>query len=98
MKRTFRLFLAAVVAAAGLAAAEPGRADNHSQGGDVVPLSKVVKSVKRQFNCKVLDADSHDYGGAVIYRVRCLNKQGQVLDVGVDAASGQVIDVQGGGQ
>ncbi len=47
--------------------------------------------------------DQRDYGTAVdilrhfhISRVRLLTKEGQVMDIGVDGQSGQIIDVQGG--
>jgi uncharacterized membrane protein YkoI len=52
--------------------------------------------VRKQYKGEVLDAQLLDLGGAWIYRVRVLTKDGQVLDIGVDGQSGQIIDVQGG--
>lgn len=93
----------ACFAAVFLLAAAPARADSDQdrareavQSGQVKPLNQILKAVRKQYKGEVLDAQLLDLGGTWIYRVRILTKDGQVLDVGVDGQSGQIIDVQGG--
>jgi uncharacterized membrane protein YkoI len=67
------------------------------QQGGCLPLKRVIKAVQRQFGGRVLDASLFDSGGGGVYRIRLLTADGQVVDVVADCASGQVVDVRGGG-
>lgn len=103
MRRRFLTLGLACFAAVFLLAAAPARADSDQdrareavQSGQVKPLNQILKAVRKQYKGEVLDAQLLDLGGTWIYRVRILTKDGQVLDVGVDGQSGQIIDVQGG--
>ena len=81
----------------------PTAADSHQNrnsfspegqgGGGCLPLKSVIRSVRQQFGGRVLDADR---GGGGVYLVRLLTSDGQVLDIAVDCASGQVLGVRGG--
>ncbi|MGE0118419.1 MAG: PepSY domain-containing protein [Dongiaceae bacterium] len=81
----------------------PTAADSHQNrnsfspegqgGGGCLPLKSVIRSVRQQFGGRVLDADR---GGGGVYLVRLLTGDGQVLDIAVDCASGQVLGVRGG--
>lgn len=73
----------------------PALADE-KQGG-CVPLKRVIKAVQRQYGGRVLAADLFDSGNGGVYRIRLLTSDGQVLDIAADCASGQILDVQGGG-
>jgi uncharacterized membrane protein YkoI len=103
MRRRFLTLGLACFAAVFLLAAAPARADSDQdrareavQSGQVKPLNQILKAVRKQYKGEVLDAQLLDLGGTWIYRVRILTRDGQVLDVGVDGQSGQIIDVQGG--
>lgn len=67
-----------------------------AQSDDLVPLKQVVKRIRREFDGRVLDAQRYDDGGGPVYQVRVLTKDGQVLDIVVDALTGQILGVQGG--
>ena len=102
MRRRFLSLGLACLAAAVLLAVAPAAADSDQdrareavQSGQVKPLNQILKAVRRQYKGEVLDAQLLDLGGAWIYRVRLLTKEGQVLDIGVDGQSGQIVDVQG---
>ncbi len=92
-----------LLGAAALACAPlPAAADNHNtrdsfvqeQGdGGCLPLKRIIRSVRQQFGGRVLDAGR---GGGGVYMVRLLTGDGQVLDIAVDCASGQVLGVRGG--
>jgi len=74
----------------------PALADNH-QGAGCLPLKRVIKAVRSQFGGRVLAADLFDSGGGGVYRIKLLTADGQVLNIDADCASGQILDVQGGG-
>ena len=73
------------------------RARTAVESGEVQPLKSILRSVRRQYDGQVLDADLSDRGGTWMYRVRVLTKDGRVLDIDIDGRSGQVVAVQGGG-
>jgi len=70
-------------------------AQNQSGSGPAVSLKDVRRIVRRQFGGEILDTQLYETGGGWIYRVRVLQKDGRVVDVGVDGNTGQIVDVQG---
>lgn len=76
---------------------EQDRARAAVQSGKVKPLGVILQSVRRRYKGQVLDAQLFETGNGWIYRVRMLTQDGRVLDIGVDARSGQILGVQGGG-
>jgi hypothetical protein len=81
----------------GIFAPEPAWDEAQNQGGTgpAVSLKEVRRIVRRQIDGQILDTQLYETGGGWIYRVRVLQKDGRVVDVGVDGDSGQIIDVQG---
>ena len=76
--------------------AEPAWDEAQNQGsGPAVSLKDVRKIVRRQIDGQILDTQLYETGGGWIYRVRVLQKDGRVVDVGVDGDTGQIVDVQG---
>jgi hypothetical protein len=75
---------------------EPAWDEAQNQGsGPAVSLKDVRKIVRRQIDGQILDTQLYETGGGWIYRVRVLQKDGRVVDVGVDGDTGQIVDVQG---
>jgi uncharacterized membrane protein YkoI len=70
-------------------------AQNQSGSGPALSLKDVRRIVRRQFGGEILDTQLYETGGGWIYRVRVLQKDGRVVDVGVDGNTGQIVDVQG---
>jgi len=71
------------------------QAQNQGGSGPAVSLKEVRKIVRRQIDGEILDTQLYETGGGWIYRVRVLQKDGRVVDVGVDGNTGQILDVQG---
>lgn len=71
--------------------AQGGQGD---EAGGCMPLKRVIRSVSRQYGGRVLDAGQ---SGGGVYWIRLLTNDGRVIDISADCASGQIIDVQGGG-
>ncbi|MEX2648582.1 MAG: PepSY domain-containing protein [Alphaproteobacteria bacterium] len=102
MPRLHRLALVSAIAGLLLAGtpawpdSEQDRAREAVESGQVRPLKAILKSVRRQYDGQILDAELFDRGGVWLYRIRVLTKDGRVIDLGVDGQTGQIIDVQGG--
>jgi len=76
-------------------------AGNHDDARDAVrsgrslPLGAIVNQVQRQQPGRLLDADLKDRGGRLVYRLRWMTPNGNVLNMIVDARSGRVLSVKG---
>ena len=99
-----RSLIAALLMAFLLAPSAPLHADSEQdrareavESGAVKPLKEILKAVRREYKGEVLDAQLLERGGGWLYRIKVLAQDGQVYDVGVDGASGRIVDVQGGG-
>jgi uncharacterized membrane protein YkoI len=94
-RRALLLALAALAAPpSARAQSEQDRAKAAVESGQVKPLKAILKSVRKRYEGEVLDAELHEIGGRWMYRVRVLTKDGQVVDVGVDGASGQIVGAE----
>lgn len=93
------LALAAVVAlsaapAPAFSGSEQEQAREAVQSGQARPLKEILRGLGGQVDGRVLDAELDDRGGRWIYRIKVLGRDGRVKILGVDALSGQVIDVR----
>ncbi len=99
---TIALVFAAAVAAASAPApafsgSEQEQARQAVQSGQARPLNDILRQLGGQVDGRVLDARLDDVGGRWIYRVKVLGRDGRVQILGVDALSGQVLDIREGG-
>ena|SRR5688572_663459 len=88
----------AVVLLAGLpaaspAAAQPGFPGRGMDQGGVLPFAVILNNIRRSFPGQLSDAQQL----GAIYRVKWLTPNGQVLNIDVDARTGQILGVDGGG-
>ena len=81
---------------------ETAHADNHRRArdavtaGEVLPLSAVLGIVRSQFSGRVMDVDLKQRGQSMVYQVKLLTPDGQLMRISVDARSGQIRSVKGG--
>ncbi|MCP4328976.1 MAG: hypothetical protein GY791_11130 [Alphaproteobacteria bacterium] len=99
---TFLVRIAMVVAvltalaAAAAAASDHDDARNAVQAGRALPLGAIVGQVGRSYPGRLLDADMRKgKGDSLVYVLRWLTPEGNVLNMTVDAASGRVLGVKG---
>src|SRR5262245_35220216 len=71
------------------------RAREALQAGEVLPLQEILGRVQRQVDGRVLNAwlERIGGGGAWIYRLKLLDRGGNIVGVIVDANSGQILQV-----
>ncbi len=74
------------------------RARSAVEAGELVPLKKILRGLGRGYQGRLLDADLEEVGnGRWLYRLKVLTPEGNVLRLIVDGASGELLDVRGGG-
>ena len=94
------LGLLAVVAAA---VTQPVQADDDHdrarravQAGHVLPLRTILDHAARDYPGEVIEAElDDDDGGRVIYELKLITDQGQVMKLYYDAQSGALLKVKG---
>ena len=70
------------------------RARDAFRSGDVLPLSRILSSVRRQYPGKLLDANLARQGGGYVYVIKLLDQDNRVRLIYVDAQTGGVISVR----
>ena len=85
--------LLAGLPAASPAAAQPGFPGRGMDQGGVLPFAVILNNIRRSFPGQLSDAQQL----GAIYRVKWLTPNGQVLNIDVDARTGQILGVDGGG-
>ena len=93
---TRRILLAALL---GLAVTAGLMADDDARkAGQLLPLQTVLARVDARFDGTVIDADlMQARKGRVVYEVRLLSRQGNVIRIQLDAATGAFLDIEGHG-
>ena len=98
MSKVLTLLAAALLA---LALAGPAAAGDHDRArdavrsGQVMPLGQIVGQVGARYPGRLLDADLDRRGDNLVYRLRWLTREGNVLNIAVDGRTGRVLNVQG---
>lgn len=70
------------------------RARDAYRSGDVLPLSRILSRVRRQFPGKLLDASLTRRGNAYVYVIKLLDSGNRVRLVQVDARSGRILSAR----
>ncbi len=98
-------FLAPFVLAFGLAqSANADTAHEHDHDAaheallraEVLPLAQVLAQVEAQFAARLIEVEFEQKAGQYIYDFELITVDGQIIEVEVDAATGQVLKVEGG--
>ncbi|WP_284617727.1 PepSY domain-containing protein [Aquabacterium humicola] len=89
--------VALLLAAAGALASPPGERDHErdhdraraaAAAGEVMPLPKLLETVRRTFPGEVLEVELEREHGRWVYELRLLQPDGRLLKLHVDARSG----------
>lgn len=73
------------------------RADDRPRRG-IVPLAAVLARVNARYDGTVLDADVRgDRDGRLAYEIRFLTRRGNVIQIRLDAGTGEFLEVEGHG-
>jgi uncharacterized membrane protein YkoI len=99
MAKRSHLLAMALLAAMALAtpagaASDQQRAREALQAGEILPLGAIIQSVNRQVEGRVLNAwlEKHGKKGWT-YRLKLLDREGNIVGVVADARTGEVLQV-----
>ena len=93
--RIVMVLLVAMTLSGAAAAGNHDAARDAVRSGRSLPLGAIVNQVKRRQPGRLLDADLNDRGGQLVYWLRWMTPNGNVLNMVVDARSGRVLSVKG---
>lgn len=94
----FRPGLAALLLAAALSALAGerwGELHGEVEKGNIKPLASVLNVLEARFKGQVIEVELERNGGIAIYEIEMIGPQGQVVEFEVDAASGELIGIEG---
>lgn len=60
----------------------------------VLPLAEIVPMVEDRFGGRMLDAEFEHKHGAFVYELEIIQESGRMIEVVVDAASGDILEVE----
>jgi hypothetical protein len=81
-----------------LAQSDPDRARSAVQAGEARPLGDILARIQGQYPGRVLDAQLGQRGQGWVYQIRILGPGGDVVELTVDARTGEVLQSRGGGR
>ncbi len=99
--RLIPLFLlagAVVTVASPRAGAGAGAGDDHERAraavlaGQRLPLSSILAAIESRYGGRILEIELDDDNGRPIYEIELLDDRGRVLELEVDAATGEILD------
>ena len=67
------------------------RARDASRAGEVLPLETILRSVRKRYHGKLLDADLVRSGSGYVYLIKIIDDSDRVRILQVDARSGRVL-------
>jgi uncharacterized membrane protein YkoI len=87
-------FLFAVLALPALASDDHDRARAAVQDQLVLPLMHIAPRIETKFDARLLNAELEDDAGGYFYELELITADGRLIEVKVDAASGEVTEVE----
>ncbi|MFB9068848.1 PepSY domain-containing protein [Pseudofulvimonas gallinarii] len=96
-KRLIALAIVALASAMATAAPASERRDHERAraavvAGERLPLSVILKTIEERFGGRVLEIDLEDDRGRPVYEIEILDDRGRVLELDVDAATGEILE------
>jgi len=87
------LFLAAILLAVPALAdgRDHDRAREAVSRGEVLSLADVLPKIEETYGAKMLEVDLEDEDGALFYEFELIRPDGRIVEVLVDAASGEIV-------
>lgn len=65
------------------------------QAGRIQPLEQILDSLGRDWLGEVIEVEVEREDGRWVYEIELLGPQGQVVEFEIDAASGEILEIEG---
>lgn len=101
-----RLSLLLILALPGLAGGQPVPADPLPPGpdvelardlverGQILPLARVLALLQEQHPGQIVEVELEYSHGKLVYEVDMITRDGRLIEVDMDAATGEIVDVE----
>ena len=90
--RRLLAILAVILAAPALAGDDHDRAREALARGEILPLSRILGVVEREVGGRVIEVDLDRDDGRYVYEVEAVSRDGRLVELSIDAATGAVLD------
>lgn len=90
--RQMLVLLALLLAAPAFADADNDCAREALARGEILPLSSILAVVEREVSGRVIEIDLDRDNGRYVYDVEVLARDGRLVELSIDAATGAVLD------
>ncbi|MBC7952524.1 MAG: PepSY domain-containing protein [Rhodospirillaceae bacterium] len=98
MKTVFYLALAVLLALSTTAhAGDHDRARRAVQSGQVLPLKTILDKAMAEFPGDLIEAELEDEHGALVYEIKLISPEGNVIKLLYDAKDGHLLSAKGRG-
>lgn len=98
MKTAFPFVLAALLAlSTPLSAGDHDRARRAVQSGQVLPLRTILDKATAQFPGDLIEAELEDEHGQIVYEIKLISPEGNVIKLLYDARDGRLLSAKGRG-
>jgi hypothetical protein len=67
------------------------------KSGELLPLSQIIETLRRDYKGEVIEVELEDEDGVRLYEIELLGPDGQVVEFLLDAATGEIIGIEGTG-
>ena len=93
MKPLLLLFLT-LLAPPALASGDHDDAREAVQAHNLLPLAEIIAGVLETFDARMLEVELERDGGGYLYEFELITASGQMLEVAVDAMTGDIVEVE----
>lgn len=90
--RILVLLLALLLAAPALADDDHDRAREALARGEILPLSRILAVVEQEVGGRVIEIDLDRDDGRYVYEVEAVSRDGRLVELSIDAATGAILD------
>lgn len=92
--KTLLALLFLVVCVPALAAEDHDRIRRAALAGEIVPLSRILEDMDRDFPGDLIEAELEDRHGRLVYEIKRLTRDGRLLKLYYDARDGSRLKVK----
>ena len=97
MKRMIAILVLVLACAPALAGESHDRARRAMEEGRILPLKDILARAEAAYPGEMIETELENEGGALVYEIKMLTKDGRVMKLHYDAKTGELLKAKGRG-